>query len=133
MTASQLPLSYACLRVTKPYPTGGAHRIDAAWKAKVEAALKEKGKTKKWLAIKVGCDPSAITVVLRPSTVQSRLMPAINEVLGLGEPPPTVAEDVDELDAALMRALQRMDEGAKRHLLGLAEALMEKPRRPPRG
>src|SRR5688572_29039374 len=83
MPASQSPIGYAGLRVTKPYPTGAAHRADSAWKAKVVARLKEKGWTRKDLAEAIGCDPSAITVVLRPATVQTRLMPAINAALGM--------------------------------------------------
>lgn len=133
MPASQSPIRYAGLRVTKPYPTGAAHRADSAWKAKVVSRLKDKGWTRKDLAEAIGCDPSAITVVLRPSTVQTRLMPAINAALGMDEPPPSVPEDMDELDTALLRAIKLMDEPSKRHLLGLTEAIIGKPKNTPRG
>lgn len=134
VTASQSPLGYAALRVTKPYPTGGAHRVDAAYKAKVVSRLKEKGWTQKRLAEEIGCDPSAITVLLKPATVQSRLVPAINDALGLGEPAPTLAPEQDELDAALMRAIRSMDEKSKRHLLGITEAMVgPRPKNTPKG
>ncbi len=107
--------------------------MDAKWKARVKAALKAKGMTQKDLAAEIGCDPSAITVVLRDSTVQTRLMPAINLVLGLGEPPAPLPDEMDELDAALIRAIRAMDEPAKRHLLGLTEAILGRPKNAPKG
>jgi hypothetical protein len=65
--------------------------------------------------------------------VQTRLMPAINRVLGLGEPPAPLAQEIDELDAALMRAIRTMDEPMKRHLLGLTEAIIGQRKNTPKG
>lgn len=119
---------YAALRtVPKPYPTGASHPVDDEWRSTVEQALKKKGWTRKMLAEAIGCDPSAITVLMRPKTVQSRLRHAIDRVLELESPV------LGELDAELLRAIRVLDEDSKRHLLGLAEKILEHAKATPRG
>lgn len=103
----------------KPYPTGASHPVDAEWRAKVEEALEKKGWTRKRLAEEIGCDPSAITVVMRPSTVQSRLRVMIDATLGIEDPA------LGELDAELLRAIRGLDDASKRHMLALVERMLE--------
>lgn len=116
-------MGYAGLRtVAKPYPTGAHHSVDDEWRRRVQAALDAKGMGRNELAAKVGCHPSAITNVMRPSTdhryqVQSRLKPDIDRVLGLDDPA------LGELDAELMRAIRGLDDDMKRHIIGIAEKL----------
>jgi hypothetical protein len=113
-------MGYAGLRsVPKPYPTGASHPVDADWRARVEQALEKKGWTRKRLAEEIGCDPSAITVVMRPTTVQSRLRVSIDEALDLE------GAVLGQLDSELLRALRALDDDSKRHMLALVERMLE--------
>ena len=121
-------MGYGGLRaVPKPYPTGGAHPVDDDWRRRVQEALDRKGWKRNKLAQEIGCDPSAITVVMRSSTVQSRLKPAIDKALEIEDPA------LEQLDADLLRAVRTLDDDMKRHLLGIAEKLAGSPRGTPRG
>lgn len=121
-------MGYAGLRnVPKPYPTGASLPVDDAWRARVEAGIKAKGWSRKRLAEEVGCDPSAITVVMRPTTVQSRLRTAIEDALELE------SDVLGELDAELLKAIRSLDDDSKRHMLGIAEKILERVKPTPRG
>lgn len=95
-------------RHKRKYATGALKQVTPEWKASVIAALKELGQTKTWLADQIGCDKSALTVMLRPSTTVSRLVDPICAVLKL--PPPLVGADVDQSDIiAMVGALDEND------------------------
>lgn len=116
-------------KVPKDYPTGPAYPIDAEWRAKVLARMAEKRIRRSQLAKLIGCDPSSITILFRPDTVQSRLVPDIHRVLEL--PPPTAtdgspSEEPNALDDELRAAFAEMDEEGKRHFLHLARRILGK-------
>lgn len=72
----------------QPRPGGPFYPVDAAWKSAVKAALERCGLSQAELARRIGASPGSIVLILKDDTVQSRLVPAIHQALGL-EPPTT--------------------------------------------
>lgn len=118
-------------KVAKPYPQGPAFPIDDEWRAKVLARMEEKGIRKGQLAKLIGRDPSSITVLFRPTTVQSRLVPEIHQVLELE--PPSMADAgtpqgiPDEVEAEMHQLIGEMSDEDKRHLLYMARRILGRP------
>jgi hypothetical protein len=75
--------------------------ISEAWKRRVKADMKARGITKAELARRIPCAEGSLTVLFRPKTRQSRLVPAIHQVLHWLRP--TTVSSSDEL-------WQRIDE-----------------------
>lgn len=87
-------------RHKRRYPDGPVSEMTPEWKAAVEARLDEWGKTKAWLADQVGVDKSAITVMLRPATMTSRLVKPVSLALKLDEP--VIGVDSESNDVLLL-------------------------------
>ena len=64
-------------RHKRKYASGVLKQVTPEWKASVVAALKARGESWTWLAKQVGCDKSALTVLMRETTTVSRLVDAI--------------------------------------------------------
>lgn len=95
-------------RHKRKYAGGALKQVTPEWKSAVVAALKELGQTKTWLSEQIGCDKSALTVMLRPATTVSRLVDPICAVLKIA--PPLVGADVDQSDViAMVGALDDKD------------------------
>jgi hypothetical protein len=81
------------------------------------------------LAKAIGRDPSSITVLFRPDTIQSRLVPDIHAALGLEEPsapegsPPV---PVDQVDAEMQELFSSMSPEDKKNLLYWARRILGK-------
>jgi hypothetical protein len=63
--------------------------VDEQWKRRLQCEMKRRALSRGALAGKIKCDPSAITVLFRSRTKQSRLVVAIHRELGW-LPPMTV-------------------------------------------
>lgn len=69
--------------------------VDKEWKRRVLLAMDEQGISRTEMARRTGCTPGAITVLFRPVTGESKLVPAIHRELGW--PPPTTTTASDEV------------------------------------
>jgi lambda repressor-like predicted transcriptional regulator len=78
-------------------PKGTHWTVDESWKAGVRADMAKAGISSAELARRIGCSPSALTVLWRPETKESRLVPAIHRVLGRSQPQPVTAAVDDVL------------------------------------
>lgn len=107
-------------------PTGPAFPVDKTWKDDVRAAMKRKGISSADLALKIGVTKSALTVLFRPETKQTRLKPAIHRELGLVAPDNSPAIERDEAFSRLMRAWPSLSEDERHIVLATTEALAKK-------
>jgi hypothetical protein len=76
-------------------PSGQSWPVDAAWKRDTKRDMKAAGISPAEMARRLGCDPSAMTVLFRAETKQSRLVPGIHRELG--RPPPSTVTTSDEV------------------------------------
>ncbi len=76
-------------------PSGPPWPVDEAWKRGVRAEMQRAGITRAELARRIGCKGSALTVLFRPETKASRLVPLIHRELG--RPPPSTVTASDEI------------------------------------
>lgn len=74
----------------QPRPRGPFWPVDAVWKVSIRAAMERAGLSQAELARRIGCAQSALNLLWQPQTSQSRLVPAIHQVLNL-VPPSTSA------------------------------------------
>jgi AraC-like DNA-binding protein len=94
------------------------HASDA-WKRDVQDAMADQKISRAELSRRVGVSDAAITQLFKADTEQSRLVPAINRVLGM--PPPTqTSGEVDGDLAELIEIWKRLDEAARKVLLDMA-------------
>lgn len=90
-----LVVSFAASMAPQSRPKGPNWPVDEAWKKGVRADMKKAGISSAEMARRLGCDPSAISVLWQTKTKQSRLVPGIHRELG--RPPPTTVAAQDEL------------------------------------
>jgi len=76
-------------------PSGPSWPVDDAWKRGVQADMRKEGISSAEMSRRIGCTPGALTVLWRPETRESRLVPAIHRELG--RPPPAMAITADEI------------------------------------
>jgi lambda repressor-like predicted transcriptional regulator len=110
-------------------PPGRHATVDDEWKNEVRAALKRKGISRADLAREVGVTPSAITVLLRPGTSETRLAAKIARALDLKSTPvarPVALVVVDDSVERIMRAIRKMDVKQRESFAALAETVVEK-------
>lgn len=110
-------------------PTGPAWTVDETWKDDVRAALRSKGISRADLARQIGVSPSAITVLFRPETKQTRLKPAIHRVLGFVEPESAPAIQRDELWSRLKSVWSQLSDTEREHLIATGELFRAKKTR----
>ena len=67
--------------------------VDDVWKATVRADMQRTGVSQAEMARRIGCKQSALTVLFRPETKQSRLVPLIHRELGRPAPSTVAAPD----------------------------------------
>lgn len=65
--------------------------VDKAWQDDIRALLKRRGISQAELARRIGASPGSITLLFKPDTDQSRLVPAIHRCLELTPPPDNTA------------------------------------------
>jgi predicted transcriptional regulator len=109
-------------------PAGPAWTVDDSWKRDVKTAMKKAGISQADLAAKIGVTPSAITVLFRPETKQTRLKPAIHKVLGMLPPTSGAAITRDDAMNRLLRVWPTLSEEQRELVLATSEALAAKPR-----
>lgn len=98
-------------RIRRQYFAGPLMQVTPEWKAAVGAALKLRGMTKTALADLIGCDKSAITILLRPSTTVSRLVAAVSAALDV--PLPLIGAGLDASDIIEMVGKLAPDDKAR--------------------
>lgn len=67
--------------------------VDQAWKTTVLADMRRLGISQAEMARRIGCKQSALTVLFRPETKQSRLVPLIHRELDRPAPSTVTAPD----------------------------------------
>jgi lambda repressor-like predicted transcriptional regulator len=92
------------------------------WKRLVLSAMEQQGVTRAELSRRVGVSDSAITVLFRPTTAQSRLVPQIHEVLGMSPPVQSTGEADDDM-AELVKLWKDLDKAERKALLGMVGVL----------
>lgn len=107
-------------------PTGPMWSIDAAWKRDVLAAMGKLKVSKAELARAVGVKGSAITLLFKPETIQTRLKPAIHKKLNMVPPTATPAVDRDEALTRLLRVWKDLTEEQREHVLRTGELFLAK-------
>lgn len=110
-------------------PTGPAFPVDKDWKDDVRAAMKKQGISQGDLAARIGVTTSALTVLFRPVTKQTRLKPAIHRALGLLAPDASPVIEKDEAFSRLMRVWPHLSEEQRKLLLATSEVFAEKTTR----
>lgn len=93
--------------------------VDDAWRDDIRALMKRKGISQADLARAASVMPSAITLIFKPETMQSRLVPAIHKVLGLPPPTTTVVLERDEARVRLEKIWRELTPEQRELLLSL--------------
>jgi lambda repressor-like predicted transcriptional regulator len=109
-------------------PTGPAWTVDDTWKDDVRVAMRKKGISRADLARQLGVSPSAITVLFRPETKQTRLKPGIHRILGFVAPESSPAIARDELYVRMMSVWSHLSDAEREHLIATGELFRLKKR-----
>lgn len=96
--------------------------VSAEWKHQALEAMKAESISRAELARRVGVSDAAITQLFSTRTKQSRLVPAIHAVLGW-TPPVQSGGEIDSELAELIDLWGRMDDKARKAILGTAGVL----------
>lgn len=104
------------------HPKGPTWPTDARWKADVLRLMAELQISRAELARRVGVSDAAITQLFRSEQQSSRLVPAINRVIGM-PPPALVGVDVDAVRAELDAEWQTLDDASRQLVLDVAKKL----------
>jgi ribosome-binding protein aMBF1 (putative translation factor) len=100
-------------------PKGVMWVVSPTWKREVQDAMASKGISRAELSRLINVSDAAITILFRPSTKQSRLVPAINRALGL-TPPTQSSGEADGQLTELHEIWPDLDDEARRALLVMA-------------
>jgi hypothetical protein len=101
--------------------------VDEAWKRDVEARMLEKGISRADLARQIDVDPSAVTVLFKPATKQSRLVPRIHKVLEMADTTaPAMAISKDDAFRRLQQVWRKLSKEEREHLITTGELLASK-------
>lgn len=101
--------------------------VDEAWKRTVLERMAVKGISRSDLARLVGATPGAITVLFKPGTKQSRLVPRIHKVLDLAATQTSaIAVERDDVFRRLLRAWKDLSEDERQKLVEMSELLAVK-------
>lgn len=71
--------------------------VDKAWKDDIRAVMERQGVSQADLARTLKVSPGSLTLLFKPETKQSRLVPAIHRALDLALPTTTRVDERDEL------------------------------------
>ena len=118
--------------VRQKRPTGPLWTVDDDWKKDVERRMEKQGISRADLARRIRelggqCTASAITILFRKSTKQSRLVPYVHRVLGMAETTaPVVAIAKDDAFRRLQRVWRDLTDQQREHLIATGELLAAK-------
>lgn len=115
------------LRQTRP--KGRYVAVDSAWKTQIRAILEKRKISQAELARQIKASPGSIVLLFKPETVQSRLVPAIHQVLGLDPPEDgTTISQRDEAKRRLDRIWNDLDDEDRNALLAIAARIRKSAR-----
>lgn len=106
--------------------------VDESWKSDIQARMTETGISRADLSRLVQeqgvtCTPSAITILFRKETKQSRLVPYIHKALELANTTtPTVAITKDDAFRRLQKIWRDLTSEQREHLAATGELLVVK-------
>lgn len=95
------------------------------WKAKVLELMEQRGISRAELSRRIRVSDAAITVLFRPETETSRLVPAINSAVGLPQPS-MVPVEADVIRAHLDSIWPNLGEDDRRLLLEMAVKISQR-------
>lgn len=107
-------------------PSGRHATVDDDWKDAVREALRRGGISRADLARQVGVTPSAITLLLKPGTSETRLAAKIAKALELKSTPvarPVALVVVDDSVERIIRAIRTMTPKQREAFASLAETI----------
>lgn len=107
-------------------PSGPSWPVDEAWKQGVRADMRKAGIGPSELARRIGCSPSALTVLWRPGTKESRLVPLIHRELG--KPAPSTVTSQDEILRRINSRWSSLTKEQRALVDGLVEQLVSSRR-----
>lgn len=98
------------------------------WKQLVLETMRDRGVTRAELSRRVEVSDAAITILFRPDTQMSRLVPRINEVLGISAPVQLIGDVVDEDLEELQALWKRLGKDDRKTLTDMAGVLARRRR-----
>lgn len=111
--------------VTQRRPKGHMWPTPETWKERVLVLMQERGINRAELSRRIKVSDAAITQLFRSSTRTSRLVPHINEVVGL--PPPAMTPLVtDEYRQGLDSVWPELGEDDRKLLLDMAQKISQR-------
>jgi len=113
----------------KRHPTGPLWTVDDPWKQRVKKRMGtlDPPITPADLARRIGVSKSAITVLFRSETKQSRLVPKIHKALDMVDETSAVsAVAKDDLLKRFLRAWVDLTQAQREHLIATAQLLADK-------
>ncbi len=100
--------------------------VDKAWKDDIRAVMKRQGISQADLARTLKVSPGSLTLLFKPETKQSRLVPAIHRALGLSTPTTTRVDESDELRRRFDDVWRDLTPAQRELLLSVAAEMMRK-------
>jgi hypothetical protein len=100
--------------------------VDKAWKDDIRAVMKRLGISQADLARTLKVSPGSLTLLFKPDTRQSRLVPAIHRALGLSTPTTTRVDERDELRRRLDDVWRDLTPAQREILLSVAAEMVRK-------
>lgn len=99
---------------------GPYFQVDSAWKAAILALMEKRKISQAELARRIECSPGSLTLLFKPATIQSGLVPAIHRVLGLESPTTTMIYERDDAKRRLDRIWAELSDEERQLLLSVA-------------
>lgn len=96
------------------------------WQEMVQKRLKDRSMSQAELARLIGVKPPSITAMLKPGAKQSRLVPRVQKVLGMGRPELPASSVVDDKRTRLAEAFEKLSPEEVEAVISLAESLAKR-------
>lgn len=100
--------------------------VDKAWQEDIRAVMERQGVSQADLARALKVSPGSLTLLFKPETRQSRLVPAIHRALGLALPTTTRVDERDELRQRLDDIWRALTPAQREILVSVAAQMIRK-------